>query len=83
MCRCGEKDEANEDINDAAQAVGLTAPGTSQSHSQDCHEAEMKRLQVGPAHQLGEDHGTAGDVAEQEEEENHDGSNHVGFVWRL
>ena len=44
---------------------------------------EIKRLQVGPAHQLGEDHGTAGDVAEQEEEENHDGSNHVGFVWRL
>ena len=83
MGRCREEDEANEDINDAAQTVALTASGTSQAHSQDCHEAEIERLQVGPAHQLGEDHGTAGDVAEQQEEENHDGSNHAAFVRRL
>ena len=88
MARRGEEDEPREDVDDAAQAVGVTLTATkatsrTQTHSQDGEEAEVKGLEVGPAHQLGQDHGAAADVAQQQQHQDQDGTDNPGLAVRL
>ena len=82
----GEEDEPREDVDDAAQTVGVAATQAAswaQTHREDGEEAEVKRLEVGPAHQLGQDHGTAADVAQQQHHQDQDGTDNSGFAGSL
>ena len=78
----GEENETNENINHAADTGGLTA-GRSQPDSQYGHEAEVERLEERPGHQLGQHGCAAGDVADQQQQEDQGGGDNVRLAGGL
>ena len=72
------QDQSEEDVDDAGRDVGLVQPGRPCAHREYRHEAEVERLDEGPGVKLGEDGGAAADVAEDQHDDDHQGTNHIG-----
>ena len=74
----GHQDQAEEDVDDAGGHVGLVQPGRARAHREYRHEAEVERLDEGPRVKLGEDGGAAADVAQDQHEDDDQGTNNIG-----